>query len=167
MITYEIYDKHYSDFREYSSVRKSARAVIVDGKNLFVEETCDPKIIMLPGGKTEEGEDAFDCVKRECEEECGLLIKPVSQLFAIKEYFNDTVFYSVYIECEIIGKCQKELTAHEKYLGLESGWDDIENVKRKIEELILSYPEGSELKCMHKREYIAINHMIEHCSNIK
>lgn len=167
MTTYEIYDKQYSGSREYSFVRKSARAVIWDGKNIFVEETRDPKIIMLPGGKMEEGEEAFGCVKRECEEECGLLIKPVSQLFAIKEYFNDTVFYSVYIECEIIGKCQKELTAHEKDLGLESGWENVENVKRKIEDLILFYPEGSELKCMHKREYIAINHIIEHCSNTK
>lgn len=167
MTTYEIYDENYSKDREYPHIRKAARAVIIDGDNIFVEETQTPRIIMLPGGGVEDKEDYRDCVKRECEEECGLFVKPCDELFAIKEYYKDKIFYSIYISCEIVGESKSSLTSNEKALGLKSGWRSICNVKRDIEEMLVSYPEGSELKGMHKREYIAINHIIEHCSNIE
>lgn len=167
MKVYEMYDENYTSGKEYKNIRKAVRAIIQKSGKFFVEECKNPDIIMLPGGGIEDGESNFECIKRECMEECGVVVEPCEELFAIREYYKDTIFYSTYIKCKIIGTCDKKMTEHEKSLEMISLWQSAKAIKNKIEELICIYPEGSELKGMHKREYLAINHIIEHCSSDK
>lgn len=163
MKTYTIIDDNYQEDKVYRRIRRAARAVIINKNDIFVEETANPKIIMLAGGGVEESEDDFSCIVRECREECGVLVKPLEKLFEIKEYYKDTVFYSIYVRCEIVQNCKSDMTANEKRLGLTSGWQDIDKILKDIEFLKDTYPKGSELEGMHKRECIAVEHIKKYC----
>lgn len=156
MKVFEIKDRNYSEDKEYPNIRRAARAVINDEEgNILVETAKRPRIIMLPGGKIEEGESVEDCVKRECKEECGLAVEPTEKLFAIKEYYKDIIFYTEYEKCLVTGKCAAALTDNEKRLGLKCEWISTSEAQKIAEELERTYADGSELEGMHRREKIA------------
>lgn len=157
MKTIEICDEHYSKDRVYGFTRYAARAVILDGKKLLAEYCATPKIIMLPGGGVEIGESVAECAVRECKEECGLAVKPIKQLFAIREYYRDTVFFSTYVLCEIVGKCRTAYTQNEASLNMTCVWRDIDAAIKDTEDMIIKYKaEDGELLGMHRREYLAL-----------
>ncbi len=164
MVTYKIFDDEYFEGKNYAKVRKAARAVILDKENIFIEETKTPEIVMLPGGGVEGNENWLECVKRECLEECGLIVEPKEELFAIEEYYKDTLFYSVYIKCDIVGTGKSSLTDSERKLGLCYGWKKLADVSNNLQRLISYYPIASEHRGMHIRENTALEHIIKHCS---
>ena len=153
----EIFDENYKIDKVYNRIRKATRAVIIDKDKLYMERTSSPQMVMLPGGGVEGGESNDECIARECKEECGLIVKPIKHLFAIREYYHDMIFYSVYVQCEIVGKCQKSLTDNEKSLNMTSGWQKCEDALNELNNLMQKYRNSDEeLYGCHKREYLAI-----------
>ncbi|MDE7337278.1 MAG: NUDIX hydrolase [Clostridia bacterium] len=153
----DIFDCNYTEDKKYGFIRNAARAVIRDKGKLFVEYASTPKMLMLPGGGVENCENYDECVVRECKEECGIAVKPVKKLFAIREYYHEMIFYSVYILCEIIGESEKSLTDNEKSLNMICDWQDCKVLERQLSELMDEYKDvDEELYGCHKREYIAI-----------
>lgn len=166
MRVFEIKDGYYSPDKEYLNIRRAVRAVIYDGGKILLEETQNPYILMLPGGKLEEGESVKECITRECAEECGLVVEPEEELFAIREYYNDIIFYSIYVKCAVKGNCIKALTDNEKKLGLSCVWrtlSDAEEIAAKLEN---SYTSGSELEGMLRRERTALGVIIDAYNDI-
>lgn len=157
MKVYEIKDAYYRAGKEYREIRKAVRAVIIDKEgNILAEETKKPYVFMLPGGKLEDGESVSDCIIRECAEECGLVVEPKEELFAIKEYYKDKIFYSTYVKCAIKGECIKALTDNENKLGLNCVWRGLSEAEKTAVKLENFYSSGSELKGMHRRERTAL-----------
>lgn len=157
MEVYEIKDAYYRAGKEYRDIRKAVRAVIFDNKgNILAEETKKPYVFMLPGGKLEDDESVRDCVIRECAEECGLVVEPEEELFAIKEYYKDKIFYSTYVKCAIKGECIKSLTDNENKLGLNCVWRGLSEAENTAVKLENFYSSGSELEGMHRRERTAL-----------
>lgn len=157
MEVYEIKDAYYRAGKEYREIRKAVRAVIIDKEgNILAEETKKPYVFMLPGGKLEDGESVRDCVIRECAEECGLVVEPEEELFAIKEYYKDKIFYTTYVKCAIKGECIKSLTDNENKLGLNCVWRCLSEAEKTAVKLENFYSSGSELEGMHRRERTAL-----------
>ncbi len=164
----EIYDDNYSKDKVYNRVRNAARAVIVDSGRIYVEYAKAQPIIMLPGGGVEIGESKEECVVRECREECGLIVKPIKQLFVIKEFYKDNMFNSSYILCEVEGCCQRNPTQSERQLAIKSFYQDVRIVYNDLKLILDSiYDKESELYGMNYREYIAINEILNNVQNIK
>jgi len=168
MKTYEIFDEYYSADKVYLHTRYAARAVIMQDGQLFIERAQTPQVIMLPGGGKEDDEDNFECVTRECAEECGIIVSPVEELFKIKEYYRDTVYDTVYVRCEIVGKCATDFTENEKSMSLASGWQNFDAILEDFDRIMALYQDGEELYCCHKRELLAIKHIlniVQHADN--
>ncbi|MDE7079697.1 MAG: NUDIX domain-containing protein [Clostridia bacterium] len=154
----EIFDGNYSKDKAYDFTRYAVRAVIINNGKLFVEYASTPKMVMLPGGGVENGESNDECVIRECKEECGLVVEPIKELFAIREYYHDVVFFSTYTLCRIVGECEKSYTDNEISLNLVCKWQDCEEIIRQIKALMKEYEDGDEeLYGCHYREYLALN----------
>lgn len=157
MEVYEIKDAYYRAGKEYRDIRKAVRAVIFDKEgNILAEKTKKPYVFMLPGGKLEDDESVRDCVIRECAEECGLVVEPEEELFAIKEYYKDKIFYTTYVKCAIKGECIKSLTDNENKLGLNCVWRCLSEAEKTAVKLENFYSSGSELEGMHRRERTAL-----------
>lgn len=157
MEVYEIKDAYYRAGKEYREIRKAVRAVIIDKEgNILAEETKKPYVFMLPGGKLEDGESVRDCVIRECAEECGLVVEAEEELFAIKEYYKDKIFYTTYVKCAIKGECIKSLTDNENKLGLNCVWRGLSEAEKTAVKLEKFYSSESELEGMHRRERTAL-----------
>ena len=164
----EIFDDNYSPNKVYEKVRYAARAVILNGEKVFVEYAKSQPIIMLPGGGREGEESKEDCVIRECKEECGLVVKPVKQLFVIKEYYNDVIFHSCYMLCEAVGNCEINLTSSEKTLLLKSFYQDIKIVCNDLKNILDGIKDKeSELYGMNYREFLALKEILNIVQNKK
>lgn len=164
----EIFDDNYSVNKVYERNRYAARAVILDGEKVFVEYARSQPIIMLPGGGVEGDESKEECVVRECREECGIIVKPVKQLFVIKEYYNDIIFHSSYMLCETVGNCQSNLTESEKELALKSFYQDITIVCNDLKNILDNIQDKeSELYGMNYREYLAVKEVLNIVQNNK
>lgn len=164
----EIFDDNYSPNRVYEKIRYATRAVILNGEKVFVEYAKSQPIIMLPGGGREGDESKEDCVVRECQEECGLVVKPVKQLFVIKEYFNDVIFHSCYMLCEAVGNCQSNLTQTENELALKSYYQDVRIACNDLKNILDSIQDKeSELYGMNYREYLALKEVLNIVQNKK
>lgn len=164
----EIFDDNYSPNRVYEKIRYAARAVILDGDKIFVEYAKNQPIIMLPGGGREGEESKENCVIRECQEECGLVVNPIKQLFVIKEYFNDVIFHTCYMLCEAVGNCQNNLTETEKSLALKCFYQDIKIVCNDSKNILDSIKDKeSELYGMNYREFLALKEVLNIVQNKK
>lgn len=145
---------------EIVSIRYAVRAVMIFDGKIFIEKTTSPKIIMLPGGGVEGQESNDECVIRECKEECGLVVRPIKELFAIREYCRDRQYYSTYTLCEVVDKCEKSLTDKEKTLNMTSEWLDLGDALTQLDALMNKYDGVSEeLYGCHYREYLAIKEL--------
>ena len=161
MKTIEIFDDDYKSDKVYEYTRNAARAVILQDGKIYVEYAATPKMVMLPGGGVEENESADECIVRECKEECGLIVRPIKELFAIREYYHEIIFYSVYALCEIVGECEKSYTDNEKSLSLVCEWQDCKKALKQIETLIKEYKGvDEELYGCHYREYLALKEIV-------
>lgn len=153
----EIFDCNYEEDKTYEYIRRAVRAVILKSGKLYVEYALTPEMIMLPGGGIENVETNDECIIRECKEECGVVVKPIKELFAIREYYHDMIFYSVYTLCEIIGECEKSYTDNEKSMSLSCGWQDNAELINQLEKLMVKYKDvDEELYGCHQREYLAV-----------
>ncbi|MDE6189571.1 MAG: NUDIX domain-containing protein [Clostridia bacterium] len=168
MKTIEIFDGDFSKEKVYGDTRNAVRAVIIYDGKLFVEKASTPEMLMLPGGGVENEESVDECVIRECKEECGLIVQPLRELFAIREYFRDRIFYSTYVACEIVGNCENSLTDGEKALNLVCEWQDLGEILSRLKTLMEKY-EGvdDELHGCHQREYLAVKELISGVDSIK
>ena len=163
----EIFDGNYSKDKLYGHTRYAVRAVIINNGKLLVEHASTPKMLMLPGGGIERDESNDECVIRECKEECGLVVEPIKELFAIREYFHELIFFSTYTLCRIVGECEKSYTDNERSLGLVCDWRDGEEILYQLEALMQEYKDGDEeLYCCHKREYLAVKELISNYKDI-
>lgn len=166
MKTIEIFDGKYSPERVYNRVRYAARAVIIDDGRIYIEYAGKGPIIMLPGGGVEIGESKEDCVIRECAEECGLIVKPIKQLFVINEYYDDMLFNTAYMLCEIVGSCQSSPTESEAELSIRSFYQDLKIVINDLKQLLSGIEDkGSQLYGMNYREYLALNEILNTVQN--
>ena len=161
MRTIEIFDDKYSPDRIYNRVRQAVRAVIIDDGRIYLERASKGPVIMLPGGGVEAGESKEDCVIRECAEECGIIVKPIKQLFVINEYFDDILFNTTYTLCEVVGKCQINLTPTEVEMSIRSFYQDVRIAIRDLKEILNSIKDKeSQLYGMNYREYLALNEIL-------
>jgi len=111
-------------------IRNSAKALIIkDGKMLATKiKDKDDVFYIMPGGGQESGETLEEAVRREVEEEFGLLVEPKSLEFVIEgvtgESFHrvDLVFLCEYIK-EIPNA---EITGDYNQIGFD--WLPIENL---------------------------------------
>lgn len=164
----EIFDSEYSKDKLYNYTRYAVRAVIINKDKLYLEYASTPKMVMLPGGGVEYGESNGECIIRECKEECGVIVNPIKELFAIREYYRNTVFFSTYTLCEIVGRCEISHTENEKTLNLVSEWQERNVAIRQIESLMSEYEDGDEeLYGCHKREYLALKEIANIYNDIK
>ena len=164
----EIFDDNYTANSVYEKVRYAARAVILDKEKVFVEYAKSKPIIMLPGGGREGAESKEECVIRECKEECGIIVKPIKQLFVIKEYYQDILFHSCYILCEIEGNCQSNLTQSEKELAIRSFYQDVKIVCSDLKNILDNIQDKeSQLYGMNYREYLALREILNIVQNKK
>ena len=73
----EIEISGFNRFPSFTKTRAASRAVILrDGQILLSHETLQDTWL-IPGGGLETGETPEACVKREVEEETGLLVRPL------------------------------------------------------------------------------------------
>ena len=164
----EIFDDNYSENKVYERIRYAVRAVIMDGNKIYVEYAKGQPIIMLPGGGVEGEETKEACIIRECREECGLIVRPIKQLFAIKEYYNDMIFHSSYMLCETVGNCQASPTVAEIDLKIKSFYQDITIVCNDLKNLLDSIKDKeSQLYGMNYREYVALKEILNIVQNNK
>ena len=164
----EIFDDNYSANRVYEKIRYAARAVILDGEKIFIEYAKSKPIIMLPGGGREGEESKENCVIRECQEECGLVVKPIKQLFVIKEYYQDVIFHSCYMLCEAVGNCQANLTPTEKELAIKSFYQDVKIVCSDLKNILDNIQDKeSQLYGMNYREFLAAKEILNIVQNKK
>ena len=164
----EIFDDNYTVNKIYEHNRYAARAVILDGEKIFVEYAKSKPIIMLPGGGIEGEESKEDCIVRECQEECGIVVNPIKQLFVIKEYYKDIIFHSSYLLCETVGNCQSNPTATEKELSLRCFYQDITIVCSDLKNILDNIQDKeSELYGMNYREYLAAKEILNIVQNAK
>ena len=168
MKTIEIFDDEYFQGKVYASVRNAVRAVIIFDGKIFVEKTTSPQMLMLPGGGVEEDESNDECIIRECKEECGFVVRPIKELFAIREYCRDRIFFSTYTLCDVVDKCQKSLTDKEKTLNMSCEWQDLGALLSGLDNLIDKYEGVSvELYGCHRREYLAVKEIISILDDIR
>lgn len=168
MRTIDIFDNYYTPDRIYERIRYAVRAVIIDNGRIYIERASKGPIIMLPGGGVELGESKEECVIRECAEECGLVVRPVKQLFVINERYQDILFNTTYVLCEIIGKCQSSPTPGEAQLSIRGYYQDIRSLLNDLKEILNSIEDKeSELYGMNYREYLAINEILNIVQNSK
>ena len=140
--------------------RKGARAIIEkDGKFLF-SYLAKRKQYLTPGGGIKEKESIEDAVKRECREECGLVVEPEKPFLVVDEYYYEKHWVNYYSRCRIIGTCHNYLDKKEEELGLIPTWLEEGRLKdilssTMIMDDVLSEPMSSvyAVRNTHYREY--------------
>lgn len=100
--------------------RPSAYALIRDSQGRFAVART-PVACFLPGGGIDAGETPEQTVQREAQEECGLVLKPLSQIGQAVEIcysVADDAYYekdSVFIEADVVGKSRATELDHQLF----------------------------------------------------
>lgn len=85
-------------------MRISSRCIIIkDEKVLMIyRENQDMKYYVFPGGKIETNETKEECIIRECQEELGIIVKPIQYVYEVHgENFIQHFFVCEHISGEI------------------------------------------------------------------
>ena len=144
----------------FKSERCGARALIErDGKYLF-SYLSKRNQYLTPGGGIDAGESILDAVKRECREECGIVVEPEEPFLVVDEYYFEKHWVNYYSICSIKGTCDDDFDRKEVELGLIPTWVEEENLPDIVSlEMswndILSGPKSSiyAVRNSHYREY--------------
>lgn len=108
--------------RTFSKTRAGCRGIVIKDSLMLISHELRTGWYLIPGGGLEDGETAEECCAREIREETGYLVKPVSHLLTIHEYYEEYKYVSDYFLCEIMGRAEQELTAGEIERGLTPEW---------------------------------------------
>lgn len=144
----------------FKTERWGARAIIEkDGKYLF-SYLSKRKQYLTPGGGIEEGERIEDAVRRECREECGIIVEPEKPFLVVDEYYFEKRWVDYYSICSIKGFCEDDYDKKEVELGLIPTWIEEERIKDVLSSSmnwddIISGPMSSiyAVRNSHYREY--------------
>ena len=144
----------------FKTERRGARAIIEkDGKYLF-SYLSKRKQYLTPGGGIEEGERIEDAVRRECREECGIIVEPENPFLVVDEYYFEKHWVDYYSICSIKGFCEDDYDKKEVELGLIPTWIEEESLKDVLSSSmnwddIISGPMSSiyAVRNSHYREY--------------
>jgi ADP-ribose pyrophosphatase YjhB (NUDIX family) len=102
--------------------RFGCRAVIEQNGSILFSYLGTRKQYLLPGGGAEKGESVSMTTIRECEEECGLSIRPESPFCVIDEYYNEKRWSNTYSKAVIIGQTRTNYDPKEVELRLQKKW---------------------------------------------
>lgn len=140
----------------YTKTRAASRAVILrEGQILLSHETLQDTWL-IPGGGLETGETPEACVRREVEEETGLLVRPLRHFLTLYEYYEDVRYISFYFLCEGTGTGQMHLTVEEKQRGVEPGWLSLEEALAFFSSHAFGAARSEEERGACLREYTAL-----------
>ena len=67
--------------------RQAARGIVRDGNNVLMIYCAFYGDYTFPGGGVENGEDPLNALKRECNEEAGVIIKNIRPFYKIVDNF--------------------------------------------------------------------------------
>ena len=112
--------------------RLAARGIVVENGKLLMIHSKFYDDYTFPGGGVENGEDEIVALKRECEEEAGVIIKNIKPFYKTveKREMNDLEYLiheSHFYLCEIQEYCSMHLETYEIELGYEPVWISIED----------------------------------------
>ncbi len=123
---------------------------------MLISHEGNPDCCMIPGGGLEEGETPEECCKREICEETGYLVRPVSHLLTVNEYYEEYKFISHYFLCDVIGKTDPSLTAAEFRRGLIPEWASPESMLKLFSKHADFAAVSEEKRGIYLREYTAL-----------
>jgi len=124
----------------------SGKAVIgKEGKILLLQrslnESFDPGLWELPGGKLDYGEDLVEALKREVEEEVGLQIK-VGRPFKTWHFYKEPFWVTgITFLCEFMGGSVVLSSEHEDYAWIEPAKYSEYPLSKAVKEQIEAYLE--------------------------
>ncbi len=130
---------HIFDAKDYSpkwqkTLRKAARAVIIEKGKIALVKSKNFGFFKFPGGGIEQGEKRFDALLRETREETGLKIitQSVAPLGIVKEKRKDIYDNGIFIQTSYYylasvegGIANQELDGYESEYGFELAWVDL------------------------------------------
>ena len=120
MKTVEIVGKNYVG--RFERVRTASRGIVADGGLILLSHETVTGQYMIPGGGTEEGEDAAACCVREVAEETGAVIEVGDCVLEIDEYYGNEKYVTYYFTGKVVGVTGLRLTEREKEVGMEPEW---------------------------------------------
>lgn len=138
--------------------RIAARAIILNDKNQIYLIKVDRDDIFgklthleTPGGGVNENEDIKIALKREIEEECGMIIDIIDELGIIEDDYNIIHRHNItyYYLCREVNRCPSHLEDYEKALFKSMDYYDIDEVLR-----ITDNPREDLTKILYRRERI-------------
>lgn len=112
--------------------RLAARGIIIENGKLLMIHSKFYHDYTFPGGGVENGENELLALKRECEEEAGVVITNVRPFYKTieKREINDEEYLiheSHFYLCEIKEYCETHLENYEIDLGYEPVWISIDD----------------------------------------
>lgn len=141
----EIFCKDNLNLNGKTYYREAVRAIIRDGDKILLiysEKNGDYK---LPGGGVEEGETYEEALIREVEEEAGVRVSVVKEVFRVMEYdegqFDDCDLFkmlSIYYIAIITRTLKQKLDSYEYEMGFIPKWVELSQAIEKNKEILNS-----------------------------
>ena len=107
-----------------------AAAVVIHAGRVLVQTRPEGKAYAgsweFPGGKIEACEDALACAARECREELGLAVRPLSALDTVEWEYPGTAVHVTFVECEPAGEAREVRPVARPQEGQRVCWADAE-----------------------------------------
>ena len=154
----EFIDNLYDDKRP-NVYREACRGIIFKDNKLLMVYCEYFNDYSFSGGGLEKDEDKIVCLKRELEEELGVIVDNVKPFCELTEKTMSMYYYmhklekkNYFFTCDIVGEVESKLEDYEKEIFDKVEWFsilEIENLYKKEVENV-----G---KMIHKRDYFMIN----------
>lgn len=121
-----------------TATRYTVRAIILKDQKLLMTYSKKFDDYMTPGGGVEENEDFVEALKRELEEEVGVIsdeIKPIGYIEELRSGQRDGILYqkSHYFEVTILRMVETKQEDYEIRFGMTPVWVKIDDVIEKNE----------------------------------
>lgn len=121
--------------RNDAPVRDAVRGIVIKDDSIGIIKVNKYDCYIVPGGGVDEGEDFIDALKREMQEETGLIVEVKEKLLETETFELDKTHVNHFYLCEVIDEVESNHTDLELDLEIEFQWVK----KEELYEYYLNY----------------------------
>lgn len=105
-----------------SPVREAVRGIVLKGDSIGIIKVHKYDCYIVPGGGIDPGEDILDALRREMQEEAGLLVEVEEKLLTTETFELDKTHINHFYLCKVLDEVETNHTELELDLDIEFRW---------------------------------------------